>query len=334
MSIRCWPAMIAVLCLSSAVAHAEEGFALDGKRRVLKPISYKNLTLMPVVKKVDKPKDFVVLDEGMKKGVVKVEETDAEGSVNALVVANDSGKPLFLMAGEVIIGGKQDRIIGKDTIVPPKSKESVPVFCVEHGRWSGRKATFETTKALAHTNLRMKAKYADQGKVWGEVSTKNAMRGTENSTDTYRNLVKQSGGDKSVAAYEKHFAAALAKEPANANMVGFVVVLDGKVIAIETFHDAVLFHKLKDKLLRSYYVEAVDHPVAKQPPKMPAAKEITSFAKKARLAKRKVVRDAKGGKTYQFDADGVVGSAVSDAPAAAAPAEEAGDEVYESAYVH
>jgi len=322
--------VVPALCLFGSLAHADEGFALDAKRRVLKPITYKNLTLMPVVKKVAKPKDFVVLDEGMKKGVVKVQETEEGGTVNTLVVSNSSEKPLFLMAGEVIIGGRQDRIIGKDTIVPPKSKDAVPVYCVEHGRWSGRKATFETTKALAHTELRMKAKYADQGEVWGEVSAKNSMRGTENSTDTYRQIAKGKGVGKSIAGYEKHFEKALAKDPANKEMVGFVVLLDGKVMAIETFHDARLFHKLKGKLLRSYFVEAVDHPVGKKPPALPAAKEIKTFARKAKMAKRKVVREGKGSKTYQFDADGVVGSAVSDAPAAAAPAE--GDEVYESAY--
>lgn len=333
MRVRFWIALLPALCLVSNRANADEGFALDAKRRVLKPISYKNLTLLPVVKtKAEKAKEFEVLDQGMKKGVVKIHETDSGGSVNTLIVANNSDDPLFLMAGEVIIGGKQDRIIGKDAIVPPKSKESVPVYCVEHGRWSGRKASFETTKALAHTKLRMKAKYADQGKVWGEVSAKNSMRGTENATDTYRQIAKGKGVSTSIAGYEKHFAKALAKDPANKEMVGFVVVLDGKVMAIETFHDAKLFHKLKDKLLRSYYVEAVDHPVSKQPPSLPEPKAVKSFARKAKAAKRKVVRAAKGGRTFQFDADGVVGSAVSDAPAAAAPAEQAGDAVYESAY--
>jgi hypothetical protein len=328
-----WIAAIPAVCLFVSQARADSGFALDKKRRVLQPITYKNLTLMPVVAKGKKGKDFVVLDEGMSKGVVKVKEVNADGTVNALVIENGSDQPLFLMAGEVIIGGKQDRIIGKDTIVPPKTKEPVPVFCVEHGRWSGRKASFEATEALAHTNLRMKAKYADQSAVWREVSAKNAMRSTENATDTYRMVAKGKGVKNSVKGYDEHFSKALGKLDARRDMVGFVVVLNGNVVAIETFRSPGLFHKLKRKLLRSYYVEAVDQPVTEAAKKKPKPKAIKSFARKAKSAKRKVVRSAKGGKTYQLDAEGVVGTSVSEQPATspASPAEEP-EAVYESVY--
>ena len=38
--------------------------------------------------------------------------------MNQLVLINRGKKPLVLLAGEVVSGGKQDRIIGKDRIVP------------------------------------------------------------------------------------------------------------------------------------------------------------------------------------------------------------------------
>ena len=60
-------------------------------------------------------------------------------SVNELSLINRSGKKLMLLAGEVIVGGKQDRIVQDDLIVPPVSVPvSLSVFCVEHGRWSQR----------------------------------------------------------------------------------------------------------------------------------------------------------------------------------------------------
>ena len=56
--------------------------------------------------------------------------------VNRLVLINNSDHPLLLLAGEVVTGGKQDRVIGVDRIVSPKSGPiDLSVFCVEPGRW-------------------------------------------------------------------------------------------------------------------------------------------------------------------------------------------------------
>ena len=58
--------------------------------------------------------------------------------VNQLVLMNRGKRPLLLLAGEVVSGGKQDRIIGKDRIVPIGAAPlPLDVFCVEHGRWTG-----------------------------------------------------------------------------------------------------------------------------------------------------------------------------------------------------
>jgi hypothetical protein len=60
-------------------------------------------------------------------------------SVNELMIVNRSEKPLYLMPGEIIIGGDQDRTIGEELVVAPDGKPiALDVFCVEHGRWGGR----------------------------------------------------------------------------------------------------------------------------------------------------------------------------------------------------
>jgi hypothetical protein len=322
----------ALVGLGSGVVHADEGFELSKGRTVLAPVTYQNLTLMPIVQTVPhKQPAYIVLDEGMKKGAVKVIEKNADGEVNELELRNTSDQPLFLMAGEVIIGGKQDRIIGKDTIIPPKTTEVVEVFCVEHGRWSGRKASFESAGALAHTKLRKQAKYAAQSEVWAEVKSKNQQRKLDNATDTYRAVAQTSKkGTSSVASYSKHFEKELAKHPQRAKVVGFVVAVNGKIAAIETFGSPELYRQLQAKLLRSYYVEAVDVPVVAAAPK-PAAKDVKGFVAKANAAraKPKTVRDNKAAETVNFDSDEVQGSSVrsKSAPAAAEPA-------YDSVYAN
>src|SRR5205814_102830 len=110
------------------------------------------------------------------------------GDVNHVRVKNLSAKPLLLLAGETILGGQQDRILGKDSIVPAHEELSLEVYCVEHGRWSGAR-DFTRTGGIADPQVRGKARFmSNQSEVWKEVATKNDALGVHNETGTYRNL--------------------------------------------------------------------------------------------------------------------------------------------------
>ena len=285
---------------------------LDEKSALLAPVTHDNLTIFPVITTAAKipATDYLVLDEGMKSKEIQILEKDREGTVNELSIRNRSSRPLFLMAGEVVIGGKQDRIIGKNTIVAPRSTETIPVFCVEHGRWSGRKAEFQSAGAMAHTELRKKANFADQGEVWSEVSAKNAKRKLENGTDTYRGVAQSASVTKSIAGYQKAFAGRLGKQ--KERQIGFVVALGGKVVAIETFGSPKLFKKFEQKLLRSYYVEAIDAERSRDgaPIAAPKPADVSAFARKAKAARRQTVLEKQSGKTVQFEDEDMKGTAV------------------------
>ena len=171
----------------------KDASALSEHTTLLAPIQVDSLTLTPIIATAaasDAPGDLLVLDEAMAKRQVKIREI-AEGSVNSLTFVNQADHPVFVMAGEVIIGGKQDRIIGRNTIIPAKTTQDVPVFCVEHGRWDGQTKDFTTAKALAHGRLRGQASYAAQQDVWNEVAAKNKARKTENTSGTYRKVAQQ-----------------------------------------------------------------------------------------------------------------------------------------------
>src|ERR1700722_2006335 len=69
--------------------------------------------------------------------------------VNRLVLVNNSKRPLLLLAGEIVSGGKQDRVIGKDRIIPAESDPvDLSVFCVEPGRWVATSAHFGASEAI------------------------------------------------------------------------------------------------------------------------------------------------------------------------------------------
>ena len=166
--------------------------------RVLKPIESGDLTLFPVVRDDGKslPADqFLTLDEGLKSGEVEVTEAGKvrglvrprggavsqayQGDqVNTLVLVNNSKRPLLLLAGEIVTGGKQDRIIAKDRIVPAGADPiDLSVFCIEHGRWTESSDKFGTSAKAANESImvqpavRQQAMVAkDQQQVWDSVS--------------------------------------------------------------------------------------------------------------------------------------------------------------------
>ena len=151
--------------LNQRPVRAGETTATPGYK-VLEPIRHGNLTVFPVVAAKSYPtNEFITLDEGLRSGEVVVTEAGSvqglvrrhgtpihrnEGAeVNRLVLVNNSSRPLLLLAGEVVSGGKQDRVIGKDRIVPAESDPiDLSVFCVEHGRWVASSDHFGASEAM------------------------------------------------------------------------------------------------------------------------------------------------------------------------------------------
>src|ERR1700737_2675892 len=188
------------------VVRAGEALSASGYK-VLEPIRHGNLTVFPVVASKSYPTgEFLTLDEGLRSGDVVVTEygnvrglirrhppgitpaIQREGAeVNRLVLVNNSRRPLLLLAGEIVAGGRQDRVIGKDRIVPAESDPvDLSVFCVEPGRWVATSEQFGTSGAMygsksggdhassmtimAQPSVRAKAMgEKDQNQVWAEV---------------------------------------------------------------------------------------------------------------------------------------------------------------------
>jgi hypothetical protein len=260
---------------------AKDPAALSDHTALLAPIQVQSLTLTPIVATgaaATNAQDdqLLVLDEAMAAKQVKIQEI-ASGSVNELTFVNRAAHPVFVMAGEVIIGGKQDRIIGRNTVIPANTTQAVPVYCVEHGRWTGETKEFTTAKALAHGRLRGRASYAAQQDVWNEVAAKNEARKTTNASDTYRKVAQQQS-DGTLADMEKQVGAALARIPAadRGRMVGYAVALNGAVATVDVFGSPALFKKVETKLVRSYLTEAVDIAAARDI-KPPTTADVQGF---------------------------------------------------------
>ena len=284
----------------------------SGDWRLLEPVTYENLTVFPVVSSSDHDTNaFLTLDEGLATGEVVVREQGSEGmarnrdgrdgiirptystgaSVNQLVLINRSKRPLLLLAGELVSGGKQDRIIGKDRLVPVGADPlPLDVFCVEHGRWSAG-ANFTDAKTIVHPSVREQAAVeSDQGKVWSAVrggsTAKPSARNSEvvaleaappvlaaptlsrtiandAPTESYQKIYEsrtvRNSADNYVEEIQRRFARATSGLKGE-HVVGVIVAYGGEVAWSDIFASSDLFHQYWKKLLRSYVVEALARP--------------------------------------------------------------------------
>src|SRR6266581_4905602 len=170
----------------------------EGDWRLIEPVAYENISIFPVVSSSSQDTSpFLTLEEGLSMGDVVVREQGSEGlarsrdgrpvytpqqttgaSVNQLVLINRSKRPLLLLAGELVSGGKQDRIIGKDRIVPAGAPPlPLDVFCVEHGRCTGV-SQFADAKTIVQPSGRESAAVDQaQAKVWDSVRNGTNLKG-------------------------------------------------------------------------------------------------------------------------------------------------------------
>src|SRR5258708_17778637 len=277
--------------------------------KALEPIRHGNLTVFPVVaSKSYHTGEFLTLDEGLRSGeVVVTEYGNVRGlirrhpvpaaqrdvaQVNRLVLINNSKRPLLLLAGEIVTGGKQDRVIGKDRIVPAESDPvDLSVFCVEPGRWVATSDHFGTSGAtyagsaggigagsagtmMAQPSVRAKAMGdKDQNQVWAEVRKQQQSMTVEvaaaapvpsgdeiRSTSSYARLMENKDVKQKVdeiAAPIQHNYESLIKQLRDRKAVGVVVAVNGRIIWSDVFASTELLEKYWPKLVRSYASEAV-----------------------------------------------------------------------------
>ncbi|MFZ1158107.1 MAG: DUF6569 family protein, partial [Candidatus Sulfotelmatobacter sp.] len=212
--------------------------------------------------------------------------------VNRLVLVNNSKRPLLLLAGEIVSGGKQDRVIGKDRIVPAESDPvDLSVFCVEPGRWVATSDHFGASEAMygsaiggksnapppmalmAQPSVRAKAMGdKDQNEVWAEVAKQRAAVSVEVSAaapalatemaqiSSYARVMENDEVKKRVDAVAKPIEQnyqSLIKQLRDRNAVGVVVAVNGRIIWADVFASTELLEKYWPKLVRSYASEAV-----------------------------------------------------------------------------
>jgi hypothetical protein len=283
-------ACFTTMMLASIAWAPPAGAGIPGTNlKVLPPLESGNLVVYPVVAgTAHDTSGFITLDEGLRSGEVVVTEAGSVrglvrnghrphpvtgDQVNTLVLVNNSDKPLILLAGEIVTGGKQDRIIAKDRIVPAHGDPvDLSVFCVEPGRWTPKTANFSSGGGvgggIVQPSVRAGAMAAkNQQEVWNQVRGANdklaaaapaEARARMAGTTSYATVMADSAVQTNVDRVAAPIARDLLKQLHERNAVGVVVAVNGEIIWADVFASPALLEKYWPKLIRSYAAEAFE----------------------------------------------------------------------------
>ena len=232
---------------------AVDGYAFE------EPVSVGNVTLVAIRStQPDRKRGqldlYMTLEQASKLGLVEVSEVPEE-IVEKLRVTNKGDKPLLLVGGDLVKGGKQDRVVARDVIIPPGKTMDIDVFCVEQGRWSGVTGSFQAAEAKAPTVVRQSVAFADQGQVWAKVESYNeeAGAGTSAGWSVFKGR-EVSEEQEQYAARIAEIRKALAKE----GVVGLAVYKDGKLLSTELFGSPALFRSSLDSVVSAVGSDITD----------------------------------------------------------------------------
>lgn len=257
--------MLFFALLSMTLLSAESRY---GDYTISDAFTFRNLSIFLIRgRNTIKADSFLTLDEAIRQGKIVVYETE---EVNQLSVKNTSKKDtIFIQSGDIVKGGKQDRVIRFDIIIPPRSG-LIPVdsFCVEQGRWQKRgseeTAYFHSAdEKLSSKELKIAAKsYGSQSEVWDKVGSlqKKLSRSTgkdvrdRKSESSLQLTLENSDVKKETARYVKQLSGIVKNY---GDVTGFVFAVNGEINSSDIYAHNKLFLKLWPKMLKAAAVEAV-----------------------------------------------------------------------------
>ena len=234
---------------TSPQAASFTAFTLEG------PFTHENLSVFVVRGSTSDARAYVTLDQGLTARTVSVREQGAragqdQAAVNTLEIENGSDKWLFLQAGDIVKGGKQDRTIMTDVLLAPRSgPQPIDAFCVEHGRWTASQdgLAFKNNPGIVAGGSLKRAIQSDksQQRVWQEVAKAEdravtvahaageaLATGGLSSTGTYNAIAQNKTVSGSRGAYVAALLPLLRKHK---DAIGLAVAINGKVTSADLY---------------------------------------------------------------------------------------------------
>jgi hypothetical protein len=196
--------------------------------------------------------EILTLDEGRARGALTVIER-AQASVPELIAENRGKTHVLLLAGEILIGGKQNRVLREDLLLPPLSgPRNIAVYCVEQGRWNEGRKDFESRGSVVQPSVRSQVlRKAEQSRIWSGVAAASRSVAAPSPTGSYQAIYDKPEVKAQLEETSRRFDPTMAP-----TAVGAAVFVGPNLAGVDCFHAPGLFAREWPKLLRAYALDA------------------------------------------------------------------------------
>jgi hypothetical protein len=269
---------------------------------------FNGLMIRPIFTGSDYALPFLTLGEALDKNVLEITEKSESGSVPELFVKNTGKQDVIVLEGEELRGAKQNRVINTTIIIPAGGEILLPVSCVEQGRWhyssrsfsSGENVMSPSLRKYSHDSvsysLRTNRSYdSDQGGIWSNIRDKFERMSVSSGTQAMSDITDASITPET----EKSMLEEIWHQP---NQIGFLAYIKGGFAGGDLFGSSQLCEKQMRKMLRGYYLDALDAGV-----EFPAVEAEEILAQVARANHERFDAIGKGAE-MRFEAETVQGA--------------------------
>ena len=234
-------------------------------------VVFQNLTMLPLLTRAAscEPRaaasvsvDYIVLDDALASGAAEITEVSEQGSVPDLKVVNRGALPVLIIDGEELTGARQNRVVNLTILVPAHSEVTIPVSCVEAGRWRARSHAFASAARVQYATGRARRmkdvtesirdrgdRMSDQAGVWADIAQKSARLSVSSPTSAMEALF---------TGRAEPIDAVVAACPPVEGQRGAVFAVNGVVIGFDLFDRESTLRKVLPKLVRSVALDALD----------------------------------------------------------------------------
>lgn len=227
-------------------------------------LAFNGLLIKPVFARADYVLPFLTLEEALQRDALEITEITESGSVPELLVKNKGAVDVIVIEGEELRGAKQNRIVNTTIIIPAGSEILLPVSCVEQGRWHYRSSSFSSGENVLLPSLRkyshdsvsksLRARHSydsDQSGIWSNIRDKFARMSVSSNTQAMSDITDSSITPET----EKSMLEEIAYQP---KQIGFLAYIGGGFAGGDVFGSTRLCEKQMRKLMRGYYLDALD----------------------------------------------------------------------------
>lgn len=243
--------------------HQEFSPILDSLERVHygSLMEWGRLSVLPLLGPDQSDLKVKTLETASRDGDLLIQELDS-ASVSEVTVLNRADQSVFGMDGEELVGARQNRVLNLSVLFPAHEEVTVPVSCIEEGRWAGggrfRVGKMHNARARARRQAKVSqsiketgSAHSDQREVWRDVRAKQSSMSVSSHS---RDLSKVYEVNKDpLDRYTERF-------PAQEDQIGGFFFIEG-LIGLELFSDHLVFQELYPKILDAYAIEAMEDSV-------------------------------------------------------------------------